>query len=71
MREDGGSISTEKQSGRGVYSFLAHFASGVDPVPGFKLVAILQVNQDGTLQLLHLLFSFQVSLYSMAWRLFA
>ena len=40
-REDGRPLSVEKQSGRGVHSFLAHLASGVDLVPGFEWVALL------------------------------
>ena len=69
-REDGGSLSIEKRSGRGVHSFLAYLASGVDPVPGFERVVLLQVDLDGTVHLLHLLFSVPAGLYSTAWRLF-
>ena len=42
-REDGGSLPMEKRSGRGLHSFLYHLTSGVDPVPGFEWVALLQV----------------------------
>ena len=33
VHEDGGGLPTEKRADRGFHSFLAHFASGVDPVP--------------------------------------
>ena len=39
-REDGGSLLTEKWSGRGAHSLLAHLASGLDLVPAFERVAI-------------------------------
>ena len=64
-KEDGGPLSPEKRYGRGVYSFLAHVASGVDPVPNFERVGILQVNPDGTVHVLHSMFSVPVKLYSM------
>ena len=63
MREEVVSLLTEKRSGRGVHSFLAHIASGVDMVPGFEGVAILQVDLDGTVHLMHLLFSVPVGMY--------
>ena len=71
VREDSGSLTTEKRSDRGVHAFLVHLASRVDPVPGFEQVALLQVDPDGMVHLLHLLFSVPVGLYSTAWRLFA
>ena len=70
-REDGGPLSAEKRSGRGVNSFLDHLASGVDPVLGFERVDLLQVDPDGTVHLLHPMFSVPVDPYSMARRLFA
>ena len=39
-KEYGGTLSTEKRSGRGVHSFLFHLASGVATVSGFKRVII-------------------------------
>ena len=45
-----------------MHSFLAHLASGVDPVPGFERVGILQVNPDGTVHVLHFMFSVPVDL---------
>ena len=70
-RGDGGPLSTEKRSGRGIHSFLGHIASGVDTVPGFERVACLQVEPGRTVHLLHLLFSVQVGLYSTAWWILA
>ena len=40
-REDGGLLSMEKRSGRGVHYFLAHLDSRVDPVTCFKWVVLL------------------------------
>ena len=70
-KEDGGSLSAEKRSDRGVHSLLAHLASGVDPVPGFGWVVILQVEPDGTVYVLYTLFSIPADMYSTARRLFA
>ena len=44
---------------------------GVDPVPGLDRICLLGFDRDGTVHLLHLLFSFPVELYSLARRLFA
>ena len=69
-KEDGGTLYLEKRSVRGVNSFLAHLASGVDPVPGFDRVGLLQVDPDGTVHVLHSILSVPVDLYSTARRLF-
>ena len=70
-KEDGRPLSLEKRSGRVLHSFLAHLASGMDPVPYFERVALFQVDLDKTVHLLHSLLSVPVGLYSMSWRLFA
>ena len=73
-KEDGGKLSPEKRSGQVVHSFLAHLAhlaSGADPIPGFERVRLLQVDPDGTVYVLHSMFSVPVDLYSTARRLFA
>ena len=41
---------------------MAYLAFGVDLVPGFERVALLQVNPYGTVHLIHLLFSVPVGL---------
>ena len=69
-REDGGLISMEKSSDRGLHYLLGHLASRLDPVLGFEQVALIGINQDGTVQLLHSLFSVPVGLYSTAQWLF-
>ena len=69
-KEDGWTMSSEKRSGREFHSLLSHMASGMDPVPGFKRVALLQVEPDGTVHILHSLFSVPVSLYSTSCCLF-
>ena len=71
MRKDGRPLSIEKSSGRGLHSFLDHLASGVDPVLVFERVALLKVNPDGTVHLLHSLFSVPVGLYSNSRWIFA
>ena len=70
-KEDGGPMSAEKRSGREVHSLLDHLASGVDPVLGFEQVDLLQVDPDGTIHLLHPMFSVPVDPYSTARRIFA
>ena len=70
-KEDDGLLSLKKRSGRGVESFLAHLASGVDPVPGFERVGLLQVEPDGMVHVLHSMLSVPVDIYSTARRLFA
>ena len=70
-KEDGGLLSLEKRSGRGLHSFLAHLESWVDPVPDFERVALFQVDLDKTVHLMHSLLSVPVGLYSTARRLFA
>ena len=69
--EEGGALSTEKRSRRGLHSFLEHIELGVDPVPGMERIFLLGVDQYGTVYLLHSLFSVPVDLYSKTRRLFA
>ena len=64
--EDSEPLSPEKRSGRGVHSSLTHPSSRVDLVPGFDRVVLLQVDSDGTVHVLHSLFSVPVDLYSTA-----
>ena len=60
-----------KRSSRGLHAFFSHLAFGVNPVPGFEWVALLQVNPDRTVHLLNSLFSIPFILYSIAQQLFA
>ena len=46
--------------GRGLHAFLGHFIFGVDPVPGLDLLALLGVDWDVTVQVLHSFFSVPV-----------
>ena len=64
-------MSTYKRYGHGLHSFLSHLASGVDPVPGFDQVTLLQLYPEGMVHLLHVLLSVLVGPYYTAWRLFA
>ena len=66
----GGALTTERRTVRGLYSFLSHLVSGVDPVPGFERICLIWVDPDRMLHLMHLLFSVPVGLYSTARRLF-
>ena len=70
-KEEGGTLSLEKRSVQVVHSFLAHLVSGVDLVPGFEQVGLLQVSPDVVVHVLHSMFSVPFDLYSMARRLFA
>ena len=69
-KEVGGPMPPEKRYVRGVHYFLADLVSGVDPVPSFERVELLQVDPDGTVQVLPSMFSVPVNLYSTARRLF-
>ena len=71
VREDGVALLVEKCLGWGIHSFLAHLASGAYPVPGLDWVALVSVNPDRKVHLMHLLFSVRFDLYSMSQRLFA
>ena len=70
-KEDGGPLFAEKRYGRVVHSFMARMASEVDPVPGFERVVLLQVDPDGTVHILHSLFSVLFDLSSTDRRIFA
>ena len=61
-KEDGRPLSPEKRSGRVLHSFLAHLASGLDPVPSFEQMGLLQVDPDGTVYVLFSMFSVPVDL---------
>ena len=61
-KEEGGLLSPEKRSRWGVHYFLAHLVSGVDPVPSFERVELLQVDPDGTVHVLPSMFSVPVNL---------
>ena len=49
----GGGLSTDKLTGRCLYSFPVHLASGVDLIPGLEHMSLLGVDPDGTVHLLH------------------
>ena len=51
--------------------FLAHLASGVDPVPSVERVGLLQIDLDETVHILHSMSSVLFDLYSTARRFFA
>ena len=40
-REEGGELSLELRPGRGLYAFLEHLASGMDPAPNLERLALL------------------------------
>ena len=67
VRDDGTALTPEKQSVQGIHCFLA---SGVH-IPGLERVALIGVNTDGTVHILHSLLSVLVDLYSTSQRLFA
>ena len=49
----GGGMSTEKRVGRGLQSFLAHLAPGVDLVPILERLFLLGVEQNITVHLFY------------------
>ena len=60
--EDGTALTLENHLGRKIHSFLAHLASGVDPITGLDRVALIGVDQDGMGHLMHLLLSVPANL---------
>ena len=64
-------LYSKKRSGRGIHSFLAHLALGVDLITGLKGVNLVRFNPDGMVNLLHSLFSIRFDLYSASQRIFA
>ena len=71
IQEEGGQPTTERRTGRSLHSFLSHLASWFEPVLGLERLSLLEVDQDLTVHLLHLLFSVPVDLYSTGRQLFA
>ena len=63
-REEGGALSLELRSGRGLYAFLEHLASGMDPAPNLERLALLGVGRDRTVHGLHSFLSVLVCCYS-------
>ena len=63
-KEDGSSLGTEVCSGRSLHAFLGHFVSNGVPIPGFSLLLLLYVDQDGAVHLLHSLLSVPVRSHS-------
>ena len=61
--EDGGPLLTENQYFCDPHYFLGHLASGFDPVLDFGRLALIGVDQDGTVPLLHSLFFAPIGLY--------
>ena len=58
-------------SRQGIHAFLGNISYGVDPVPGMECLALLGVNQDGTVHILHSFFDVPVGRYSAERRLLA
>ena len=57
QNEEGGALTTERRTVRGLHSFLSNLSSGVDPVPVFERLCLLGFDRDGTVHLMHSLFS--------------
>ena len=54
--KEGGYLNAKRRTGQGFHSFLSHLASDIDPIPGSEQICLLVVDQDGTVNLTHLLF---------------
>ena len=67
--EEGGYLSSEILTGRGLHAFLGHLASGVEPYPGLERLYLLGVDREGTVHVLHSFFSVPVGCYSTERRL--
>ena len=64
VRKDGAALLAEKRLGRGIHSFLAQMASGLDPVHRLYRVTLAGVELDIMVHLMHSLFSVRVNIYS-------
>ena len=62
--EDGTALPLDKRSVRGLHSFLAQLALGVDHIPGLDRVNLLGVDPDGMVHLFHSLLSVLIDIYS-------
>ena len=63
VRKDGAALSEEKRLGRGIRSFLAQLASGMDPAPGLERVTLVGVDPYRMVHLAHSLFSVRFDIY--------
>ena len=54
--KEGADFTSEKRSGRGIYSFLEQLLSGVYPVPGLERVTVVRFDLDRMVHLMHSLF---------------
>ena len=71
VRDYGAALPLDKCSVRGIHSFLAHIALGVEHITGLEQVTLVEVEPDGMANLLKSLFYVPVVLYSTSQRLFA
>ena len=67
--EEGGGLYSEIRSGIGIYTLLWNLDSKVDPAPGMEHLALLGVDRDGRVHVLHSFFSIPVGRYSTERRL--
>ena len=51
--DDGGLLSAEIRSGRGLHALLRHITSGVEPVSGLERLALLGIYPDVTVHIMY------------------
>ena len=71
VREDGVALPSDKQSGRGIHSFLAQLLSVVYHISILEQVTLVVIDPDVMVHLLHSLFSVPAYLYLSSRRIFA
>ena len=71
VRKYGAALSSEKRLGRGIHSFLAQMALGVDLIPILDQVTFVGVETYRMVHCMHFIFSVRVDLYLTSRRLFA
>ena len=69
--EERGLLYAELRSLQGLHIFLSHLASRLEPAPGLERLALLGVDRDETMHILHSFFSVPVKWYSTERRLLA
>ena len=71
ISQEWGGLPSDKRSGRFIHSFLTHILLGAELIPGIERVALIGVDLDGMVCLLHSLSYVKVDLYSTIWHIFA
>ena len=62
--QEGGPLSLDLRYGRGLHAYLGFLAAVVDSAPRMECLALLMVNQDGEVHVIHSYFFFPMGPYT-------